>query len=107
MSDALIHLRIPAETKVRWVRESRNEGKRLTYWIIEKIEGTKMHTMYIYRTEDNVVVARIHGETNEAIEAKADDLNYMGSDDFGATYTPAFGVVDGLIDSDKAVDYNA
>lgn len=66
-----------------------------------------MQTLYIYSTETNTVVARIHGESNEACEAKADELNYMGSDDFGATYSPAFGAVDGLIDSDTAADYDA
>lgn len=38
MTDALIHMRVPAETKARWVRESRNDGKRLTDWIVEKVE---------------------------------------------------------------------
>lgn len=39
MNDALIHLRVPAETKARWVRRSRAEGMRLTDWIIERVEG--------------------------------------------------------------------
>lgn len=66
-----------------------------------------MQTLYIYSTETNTVVARIHGETNAACEAKAGELNYMGSDGFGATYSPAFGANDGLIDSANATDYNA
>lgn len=66
-----------------------------------------MHTLYIYSTETNTVVARIHGESNEACESKADELNYMGKDDFGSTYSPAFGANDGLIDSDAANDYDA
>lgn len=36
--DALIHLRVPAGLKARWVRESRAAGMRLTDWIIQKIE---------------------------------------------------------------------
>lgn len=64
-----------------------------------------MTTLYIYSTENNEVVARIHGESIEACEAKANELNYMNSDDFGATGSPAFGTNDGLIDSDSAVDY--
>lgn len=32
--EALIHLRVPAELKARWVRESRAAGMRLTDWII-------------------------------------------------------------------------
>lgn len=38
MSDALIHLRVPAATKARWVRESRAAGMRLTDWIVEAVE---------------------------------------------------------------------
>lgn len=36
--DALIHLRVPAGLKARWVRESRAAGMRLTDWIIQKVE---------------------------------------------------------------------
>lgn len=39
MTDALIHLRVPAATKARWVQKSRAEGMRLTDWITEKVEG--------------------------------------------------------------------
>lgn len=66
-----------------------------------------MYTLYIYSTETNTVVARIHGDTNGAIEAKLAELGYANNDDFGATYTPAFGAVDGLVESDGAVDYDA
>lgn len=38
MSDAVIHLRVPAATKGRWVRESRSRGQRLTDWIVERVE---------------------------------------------------------------------
>ena len=40
MSDntAVIHLRVPSELKAKWVLQSRAEGKRLTDWIVEKIE---------------------------------------------------------------------
>ena len=44
MNDALIHLRVPAETKARWVRKSRSEGKRLTDWITEKVEKAMAKT---------------------------------------------------------------
>ena len=40
--DATIHLRVPAALKARWVRESRAAGRRLTDWIIERVEA-KMH----------------------------------------------------------------
>lgn len=36
--EALIHLRIPAATKARWVRESRAAGMRLTDWIVDRVE---------------------------------------------------------------------
>lgn len=38
-SDALIHLRVPAATKARWVRESRQVGAKLTDWIVQKVEA--------------------------------------------------------------------
>lgn len=44
MTDSLIHLRVPAATKARWVRQSRTEGKRLTDWITEKVERTMSKT---------------------------------------------------------------
>lgn len=39
MTDSLIHLRIPAATKGRWVRASRAAGMRLTDWIIQAVEA--------------------------------------------------------------------
>lgn len=50
MTDALIHLRVPAATKARWVRQSRSEGKRLTDWITEKVEKA-MHKYIIQHLE--------------------------------------------------------
>ena len=40
-SEALIHLRVPAELKARWVRESRSAGMRLTDWIVARVDGQK------------------------------------------------------------------
>lgn len=40
--DALIHLRVPAELKARWVRESRAAGMRLTDWIVQRVEAQQM-----------------------------------------------------------------
>lgn len=37
--DSLIHLRVPAATKGRWVRESRAAGMRLTEWIVNAVEA--------------------------------------------------------------------
>lgn len=39
MTDALIHLRVPAATKGRWVRASRAAGMRLTDWIVQAVEA--------------------------------------------------------------------
>ena len=41
--EALIHLRVPAELKARWVRESRAAGMRLTDWIVQRVEAQHMH----------------------------------------------------------------
>lgn len=40
--EALIHLRVPAELKARWVRESRAAGMRLTDWIVQRAEAQPM-----------------------------------------------------------------
>ena len=37
--DSLIHLRVPAATKGRWVRASRASGMRLTDWIVDAVEA--------------------------------------------------------------------
>ena len=42
MSDSIIHLRVPAELKARWVRESRAAGMRLTDWIVQRVEAQPM-----------------------------------------------------------------
>ncbi len=41
--ETLIHLRVPASLKARWVRESRAEGIRLTEWIVQRVESTSMN----------------------------------------------------------------
>ena len=41
-SEALIHLRVPAATKARWVRESRAAGMRITDWIVQRVEAQPM-----------------------------------------------------------------
>ena len=43
MIDALIHLRVPAELKALWVRESRAAGMRLTDWIVQRVGAHPMH----------------------------------------------------------------
>lgn len=39
LSDAIIHLRVPAATKGRWVRASRAARMRLTDWITRAVEA--------------------------------------------------------------------
>jgi hypothetical protein len=38
MNDALIHLRVPASVKGRWIRESRTAGMKLSDWVVSIIE---------------------------------------------------------------------
>ncbi len=56
--------------------------------------------LFIYNVETKEVVAIVNGETNEECEEKA--FNYLGVDEYAGTYTPAFGTVDGLVESDDA-----
>mgnify|MGYP005997898675 CR=1 FL=1 len=41
---------------------------------------------YIYNVDSNEIVVIIEGENNEEIEAKAEELNYMGVDEYGLVY---------------------
>lgn len=54
--------------------------------------------LYIYDTETMHVVATVERDTNEECEAIAAD-NY-DLEFYGCTYSPAFGTVDGLIETD-------
>lgn len=47
MNDAIIHLRVPAATKGRWVRASRAARMRLTDWIIKAVEAHMLTTIKI------------------------------------------------------------
>ncbi len=38
-NEALIHMRVPAALKARWVRESQTAGMRLTDWIVQRVEA--------------------------------------------------------------------
>jgi hypothetical protein len=59
-----------------------------------------MSTLYISSQEDNSHVATINGADNAACETMANDT--YGSNDYGWTYTPAFGASDGLEENDDA-----
>lgn len=48
MTDSLlIHLRVPAALKARWVRESRAAGMRLTDWIVQRVEAHNMDPKHV------------------------------------------------------------
>lgn len=55
--DALIHLRVPAALKARWVRDSRNAGMKLTEWIIRKLNA---RTMNVYKIPE-ALASQYHG----------------------------------------------
>lgn len=52
MKEAYVHLRVPASTKGRWVRESRAEGMRLTDWIIRRVDMKTANDIITLITED-------------------------------------------------------
>jgi len=56
--------------------------------------------LYIYSLEDLKHVATISGKDQGSIEAKADDA--YDANEYGWTYSPAFGTNDGLIEN-KAI----
>lgn len=45
--EALIHFNVPAGSKARWVKQAQREGKKLTAWIIEKLEDQHMNAFKI------------------------------------------------------------
>lgn len=61
MTDAFIHLRVPAATKARWVQKSRVEGKRLTDWITEKVEGMDQIDKPLYHVVSVSKDGNVHG----------------------------------------------
>lgn len=76
MSDALIHMRVPAELKARWVRESRAAGMRLTTWIVERVERqeTQMIVYYAYiqhPTVESKIKSLGHIEARDEDHARA------------------------------------
>jgi hypothetical protein len=52
--DSLIHLRVPAATKGRWVRASRAAGMRLTDWIGDAVEAHMQQEMAKVATRDGL-----------------------------------------------------
>lgn len=59
---------------------------------------------YVYNAEDRQHVATITGSSNAACEAAFEE--HFGND-YGATYTPAFGFNDGLVENPDAEEIDA
>lgn len=74
MPDALIHLRVPAATKARWVRESRAAGMRLTDWIVARIDGQKGKIMIQHTIRPSVLTV----DTRAAADACNRELASAG-----------------------------
>lgn len=55
MSEATIHMRVPAATKARWVRASRAAGMRLTDYITEAVEEQKMDKQALIDLLDSII----------------------------------------------------
>jgi len=50
---------------------------------------------YVYNTDTMVIAAQIKGDDNKSIETKFSEC--FDSDNYGLTYSPAFGAADGCI----------
>lgn len=57
-------------------------------------------TLYIYDSETAIVVEKVTGGTQEQQMDYASE--HYDTDEFGWTYSPAFGMADGLIDEGNA-----
>ena len=56
MTDDTIVIRAPAGTKARWVRQSQREGRKLSDWLIDRIE-TPMTKMFAVTIPADVQIA--------------------------------------------------
>ena len=70
--EALIHLRVQAATKARWVRESRAAGMRLTDWIVSKVEAQPMHKI----TPISIPVGMSFSELRLARDPQTGDVSF-------------------------------
>ena len=60
--------------------------------------------MYVYDPDTMTVAAIVNGESNSECERKAADAGYGDTEAWSYTYSPAFGMADGLIESSAAVE---
>ncbi len=63
MTKAIIHLRVPADTKGRWISASRAAGMRLTDWIVDAVEAHMQQQMAKVVIHGEVVVEDKPGQT--------------------------------------------
>lgn len=73
--DALIHLRVPAATKGRWVRDSRADGQRLTDWIVQRVE----RPMNVFKIPE-ALASKYHGSGHAlaaSVSGQLVDLVYL------------------------------
>lgn len=63
-----------------------------------------MVTYYVYRLDTRTIVAMVTGPDNAACERAA---GRWDDNDYGGTYSPACGTVDGLIEADDAEQIEA
>jgi len=90
MTDALIHLRVPAATKARWVRESRAAGMRLTDWITNKVESTMAIDLTNGATETSTWYAVVYQSPTGRMEADIQREPPTWTNDYHAVRTPAW-----------------
>lgn len=60
VTDSLIHLRVPAATKARWVRASRAAGMRLTDYITRAVEAYMQQQLTRAAIPDGLDFADLH-----------------------------------------------
>ena len=72
MQEALIHLRVPAELKARWVRESRAAGMRLTDWIVQRVEAQPMKKI----TPISIPLGMTFADLRLGRDSKTGDLSF-------------------------------
>lgn len=87
--EALIHLRVPATTKARWVRQSRSEGKKLSDWIIEKIDkkGTAMDAKVFIVQTYNTQTRNPDEFTQVTADSALDAIEKVGEFKINGDYT--------------------
>jgi hypothetical protein len=58
--DAVIHLRVPAAAKGRWIRASQAAGMRLTDWVVDAVEAHMQQQMAKIAIPDDLTFSDLH-----------------------------------------------